>query len=46
MAVAGVLHPAFLVALLAAIALSALYMARTLRLVFFGELSRENERVR
>ena len=45
-AVAGGLHPAFLVALLAAIALSALYMARTLRLVFFGELSRENERVR
>ena len=45
-AVAGGLHPAFLVLLLIAIGLSALYMARALRLVFFGELSRENEGVR
>ena len=45
-AVAGGLNPAFLVLLLIAIGLSALYMARVVRLVFFGELSRENEGVR
>ena len=45
-AVASGLNPVFLVLLLAAIGLSALYMARALRLVFFGELSRENEAVR
>ena len=45
-AVAEGLNPAFLVLLLVAIGLSALYMARALRVVFFGELSRENDAAR
>ena len=36
------LNPIFLVLLLGAIVLSALYMARVARLVFFGELARDN----
>ena len=39
------LNPVFLVLLLASVVLSALYMARVLRLVFFGPLKRENEKV-
>ena len=39
------LNPAFLVLFLVAVALSALYMVRALRLVFFGPLSRGNQGV-
>ena len=39
------LNPIFLVLLLAAVVLSALYMARALRLVFFGPLKPGNRRV-
>ena len=38
------LHPAYLVAFLAAIALSALYMARVVRVAFFGALPNEHRR--
>lgn len=46
LAVAEGLPPIFVALFLVAIVLSALYMARAIRLVFFGTIGRDNQRVR